>query len=165
MSLPPLENDINLPGELRALLTTCGHWIVVRKFFKFQKCSCRRQRSGDQPSPECPLCGGRGHPYREYPIRAYSMSKTLYKNIGAATRRAMFGAFEEEGRIYLALPETRVAASDTIYEVRLDENERILLPLDRLAVFNVSTVDLMRGDRSGAVDFLVIHTGEQEGAL
>ena len=157
----PRENGINLWAELKTMLTQVGSWHLVRRYKKDQKCSCRRARANDEPAPDCQVCAGRGWPYREFPVLLYPMSQ-----IAAGASPELNGtifSIAEENLLFFAPPEAAIASSDIIFEVALTPDQRIARPVQRLGRFNVGRVLPMRGDRDGAVDFLMVLGAEEEG--
>lgn len=159
MTLRPLEGSTNLLKELQALLPSIGSWHVVRRLDNSQKCSCRLQREDDSASPDCIHCAGAGHPYLEFPERFYAAGALS----SFSEHVTSFIQLEAASRVFYALPSSRVATSDVIFEVALDESQRIIQPIRRLARYAVDRVEPLRADRSGDVDLLLIIAKEDEG--
>lgn len=157
----PQEAGINLWLELKAMLATTGSWHLVRRYTSEQKCSCRRERANDEASPSCPICSGRGWPFREFPVLLYSMGQVA-AGASPELKGTLFNLAEED-LVFFAPPESQIATSDLIYEVALTPDQKIAQPIRRLSCFNVGRVMPMRADRNGAVDFLMVLGSEEEG--
>jgi len=104
---------------------------------------------------------GQGSPFIEFDERMYRQNVFLPSTPEVHTR---FAVMAEEGQIFFALPGSLICSSDRIYDLARDARGIPLAPRLVLAVYNVASVSAMRGDRSGAIDYLLVSVTEEEGA-
>lgn len=164
VEIPPQLNSINMKQELIKLLESVGSWVLVRKYDKSVRCSCLR-RTGGRPDPTCVICEGKAHPYFEYPIKGYMTSAAAYGSMPIGDSVIRFGTFAEEGMTFFTPVSSNLALSDQVFEVRLTPSQHIQMPIDRLCRYVISRVSLLRADRLGDIDYLLVNLQEHESKL
>ena len=153
--------SIDLQKEFDYLISKVASWHLVRRYDNTQKCSCRQDSTDDTADRSCRFCDGAGWPYTEFPSKFYRVEQMTG---GAVTSEilASFGPLNEKGRLFLSPSWVELSPSDVIFDIALNIDQTLKMPLQRLGRYDISQVVDLRADRYGAVDYLMAYASEEE---
>lgn len=142
-----------------------GKWVLLRRPNRDEDgvpvpCTCLNSLSRDA-SPGCPYCLGEGFIWSEDWNKVYSM---YIGADGGMTRRSIKlppGILSVEYKVFYMRYDCGVRKGDKLVEVVLDQEGKIVEPLQRKTIYYIETVDDQRSD-DGRIEFYAVYCREED---
>jgi hypothetical protein len=165
-----VNKEIDLRQEMNNLLEGTefcprrGHWVILRRADKRQKCSCWNKvasgdnryrddkRKYDEAEENCPYCSGDGWIYSDELYLA--RRRLVAPDIGLTREEEMapVGIMNVQSIMYYFQYYVNPKKEDRIIEIQLDDDQQPVRPIVHTEVFKVNVAESLR-DINGRIEY------------
>lgn len=169
-SLNSKSTEIDLRNELKLILDGSasspqrGHWILLRRMDRTQKCSCWNEvaigddqylddnRKYNEPKEDCTICDGSGYVYQNelHITRRRIISPVI--GLAAQEQHTPFGIINISYVVYYFKYHVAPKKEDKIIEITNDDEGKPVRPFNYEEIYNISVSEPLR-DLNGRVEY------------
>jgi len=164
------ETEVDIRSEMNTFLAgdanspQRGHWVLLRRMDKAQRCSCWNKRGSgnkkysddfrkyDEPDENCTICGGSGWVYEDelYLVRRRMVAPAI--GLAEEKEKTPVGIMSVLAIVYYFEYYVNPKKEDKIIEITNDADGNPVRPYEHQEMHNVSVAEPLR-DKKGRIEY------------
>lgn len=142
-------------NEFNDLINKHGHRVLLLRSGRERRCSCWNEKTSEA-SKDCNLCFGLGYTVTVEQHLARAAITSIPETLSRAKKTYDFGSMAAPSRVFYFKRTVKPKVSDLIIDCEFDIRNMPIL--DNYSVYEIGTVDLLRGE-GGDLSFVKTYCG------